>query len=124
MSTLHSTLDLTIVHNASVRQRWTNLWWPASFAHGFAEECSAGDAFGEVDILVWVGNIVLVGGILLFLFIVHVAVISGLEAVWLSTVRKRSAGCLFSYRQVVMVQNFCGASHTVQDVMGGFQDPC
>lgn len=98
MSTPHSTLDLTIVHNASVRHRWTNLWWPASFAHGFAEECSAGDAFGEVEILVWVGNIVLVGGIVLFLFVAHVAVISGLEAVWLSTVRKRSTGTLFSYR--------------------------
>lgn len=41
---------------------------------------------GEIGASVFVGNTVLVGGILLGTFLLHVAIVSGVEAYWLGKV--------------------------------------
>lgn len=65
-------------------KRWVNLWWPAEFAEDIAsKECAFAGGAGDIGALVFVGNLVLVVGILLLIFLLHVAVISGVEAFWL-----------------------------------------
>lgn len=65
-------------------KRWVNLWWPADFAEDIAsKECAFVGGASDLGALVFVGNLVLVVGILLLIFLIHVAVISGVEAFWL-----------------------------------------
>lgn len=69
--------------------RWINLWWPAPapVAEDLAsEECAFDAGAGEIGALVFVGNLILVVGTLLGVFLLHVAVISGVEALWLTKV--------------------------------------
>lgn len=49
-------------------------------------ECVFSASMGEIGASVFVGNAVLVVGILLATFLVHVAVVSGVEAYWLAKV--------------------------------------
>lgn len=93
--------------------RWVNLWPPASFAEEFidtsegegqmrrlqqeAEEGEGGgsatgcswdgaDANG-LGALVFIGNLTLVFGALLLIFLLHVALVSAVESFWLAKVR-------------------------------------
>lgn len=68
--------------------RWTNLWWSANFAEDIYSECVFEGAKEEINGLVFVGNLVLVVSLLVAIFLVHIAVISGVEAYWLSQARK------------------------------------
>lgn len=69
-------------------KRWINLWWPAEVAKDIAsDECAFEIGAGDIGALVFVGNLILVVGILLGVFLLHVAVVSGVEAYWLAKVR-------------------------------------
>lgn len=65
------------------RSRWTNLWVPATSVKSFAGCTFEGNEAGS---LLFVGNLALVAGILLFIFFLHIAVVSGVEAKWLAKV--------------------------------------
>lgn len=64
-----------------------NLWFPADFARDFLY-CTFGDGVGSIGALVFVGNLFLFVGILLGIFLLHMAVVAGVEANWLSEVRE------------------------------------
>lgn len=83
--------------------RWINLWPPESYAGGFVttskaktrrlEEgsstafCTFSEADdGNIGMLVFIGNLVLVVGALLGVFILHIASVSAVEAYWLAKV--------------------------------------
>lgn len=80
-----------------------NLWPPASVGRGFIlkkeqglsqEEGSSGCTFlvtslSDIGGEVFVGNIVLFSCILVGIFVVHILVASGVEAYWMSKVRRR-----------------------------------
>lgn len=69
-------------------KRWINLWWPAEVAEGIASEgCVFESGASNIGALVFVGNLILVVGVLLGVFLLHVAVVSGVEAYWLTKVR-------------------------------------
>lgn len=68
--------------------RWANLWWSAQFAEDIYSECAFDGAKDEINGLVFVGNLVLVISLLVAIFLVHIAVISGVEAYWLSQARE------------------------------------
>ncbi len=64
-----------------------NLWWPAGFAKdGGSAECEFSAGASDIGASVFVGNSVLVGGILLGVFLLQVAIVSGAEAYWLAKV--------------------------------------
>lgn len=64
-----------------------NLWWPAGFAEdGASAECVFSAGASDIGASVFVGNAMLVGGILVGLFLFHVAIVSGAEAYWLAKV--------------------------------------
>lgn len=52
------------------------------------DSCTIEDAPSKLSVLVFVGNILLVAGVLLAILLVHIAVISGIEAYWLVKVRE------------------------------------
>ena len=52
-----------------------------------SDECAFEIGAGDIGALVFVGNLILVVGILLGVFLLHVAVVSGVEAYWLTKVR-------------------------------------
>ncbi|CAN0007882.1 unnamed protein product [Ectocarpus fasciculatus] len=91
--------------------RWANLWPPASFAEEFIgtsdegqqrrlqEEadggggggggCSWDGSLGGLGSLVFIGNQGLVFGALVLIFLLHVALVSGVEAYWLAKKRAK-----------------------------------
>ncbi|CAM9523853.1 unnamed protein product [Ectocarpus sp. 6 AP-2014] len=70
--------------------RWINLWWPAEIGEDIASDgCIFETGASEIGALVFVGNLALVLGILLAIFFLHVAVVSGAEALWLTKKRAR-----------------------------------
>ena len=76
-----------------------NLWWPAEVGRDIApDECAYDAEASELSALVFVGNLVLVVGILLGVFLLHILVVSGVEALWLTKVREPCyrvrGGCL------------------------------
>lgn len=90
--------------------RWANLWPPASFAEEFigtSDEgqqrrlqdedddgggggCSWDGSLDGLGSLVFIGNQGLVFGVLVLIFLLHVSLVSGVEAYWLAKVRRRS----------------------------------
>lgn len=81
-----------------------NLWPPEGFAAGVfgtsaspsrrlqeqdtTSECAFSETEGsDIGMLVFIGNLVLVVGILLGVFFLHIAVVSAIEACWLVKVR-------------------------------------
>ncbi|CAB1103298.1 unnamed protein product [Ectocarpus sp. CCAP 1310/34] len=65
--------------------RWINLWWLAEVGQNIASDESAFEAGASgIRALVFVGNVALVKGILLAIFFIHVAAVSGVEALWLT----------------------------------------
>lgn len=73
--------------------RWINLWYSAKFAEG-ATGCSfTASADVAIDALVFVGNLALVVGILVAMFMLHVAIVSAVEAYWLSKVSGSDLAC-------------------------------
>lgn len=71
--------------------RWINLWWEAPFAEDVLdefgqEECSFGGGLGEYWSKVFVGNLTLNLVILVSLFVLHMVLISAVEAYWVSKV--------------------------------------
>lgn len=70
--------------------RWVNLWLPV-FSGPLAESCDFSDSDASDDSSVggsvFVGNTVLVLGLLLVVLFVHVVIISAVEAYWLAQVR-------------------------------------
>lgn len=82
--------------------RWVNLWPPEDFVTDFtqlsttrrlqeaadgAAQCMFAEArSGDIGAIVCAGNIMLLSGILLFIFLVHVTVASGVQAYWLTKV--------------------------------------
>lgn len=87
-----------------VHVRWINLWPPDSFAEDFEitggsrrlqeEDDDASTCFAETSsdlgALVYVGNLVLFAGILGALITLHISLASGVEAYWLTKVRRQS----------------------------------
>ncbi|CAM9789606.1 unnamed protein product [Ectocarpus fasciculatus] len=70
--------------------RWINLWWPAEIGQNIAsDECAFEAGASGIGALIFVGNLALVIGILLAIFFIHVAVVSGVEALWLTKRRAR-----------------------------------
>lgn len=67
--------------------RWANLWWPSDFAEDLA--CSSGEEDGKLSPAVFVENLLLFIGALLLIFLVHITVISIVEATWLSKVKNK-----------------------------------
>lgn len=61
------------------------MWWSLNSARTIGPSCD----FDGTDLggLIFVGNFVLVMGMLLVIFLLHVAITSGFEAYWLSKVR-------------------------------------
>lgn len=71
----------------SAGTRWVNLWWPMDIPGDTGSGgCVFSAGVGEIGASVFVGNTVLVVGILLGTFLLHVAVVSGVEAYWLAKV--------------------------------------
>lgn len=91
--------------------RWVNLWPPQSFAEGFIptsvfgeESSSSGDGLelgqqdedaergasssstSEISSFVFMGNFVLFVALLTAIFLIHVALASGVEAYWITKV--------------------------------------
>lgn len=66
--------------------RWVNLWWPTEIAEGMDEECLGYDIDYETGVS-FPDNILLLLGILVALFVVHVVVVSAVEAKWVAKVR-------------------------------------
>eukprot|EP00903_Cladosiphon_okamuranus_P021834 g20077.t1 len=72
--------------------RWLNLWWPVPgpIAEDITSEaCVFETGASDIGALVFVGNLILVVGTLLGVFLMHVAVVSGVEALWLTKKRAR-----------------------------------
>lgn len=68
--------------------RWINLWWPADIAEGVvSDSCAFDKGVSDIGALVFVGNFALVVIILSSIFLLHVMVISGVEAFWMAKVR-------------------------------------
>ncbi len=80
--------DRSILARPQTKKRWVNLWWPAEIGEDIASEECAFDAGGDLGALVFVGNLLLVVGILLGIFLLHVLIVSGVEAFWLTKVRR------------------------------------
>ena len=75
-------------HGLTSKHRWVNLWWPAEIGEDIAsEECVFDAGASELGALVFVGNLILVVGILLGVFLLHIVLVSGVEAYWLTKVR-------------------------------------
>lgn len=80
-------------------KRWINLWWPAGIGEDIASDgCIFETGASEIGALVFVGNLALVLGILLAIFFLHVAVVSGAEALWLTKVSKYMICVFFCHR--------------------------
>lgn len=108
-------------------KRWVNLWPPQSFAESFTptgasgEESSAGgdqqedgterDASAglssDISSAVFMGNLVLFAAILTGIYVVHIALASGVEAYWIAKVRLVSNGV--SARETLGFLGSCGA---------------
>lgn len=66
-----------------------NLWWPAQVAEDLVSDgCTFGAGADDIGPLVFIGNLALVVGTLLGILLLHVVVISGVEAHWLCKVRE------------------------------------
>ncbi|CAM9965822.1 unnamed protein product [Ascophyllum nodosum] len=71
--------------------RWVNLWWQPEFARNVTEDrCSAGIESSYMGPMVYLGNLLLVGSILTGVLVVHVVVISAVEALWLTRSRAKN----------------------------------
>lgn len=55
-----------------------------------SEECAFDAEESELGVSVFVGNLALVVGILLAVFLLHILIVSGVEAFWLTQVRGAS----------------------------------
>lgn len=82
--------------------RWVNLWPPQDFAESFTpvsdeavsadrggiveSESDASSATGDISSFVFMGNFVLFMAVLAAIFLIHVALASGVEAYWLAKV--------------------------------------
>lgn len=62
--------------------RWINLWVPLD-PPGLEDTCNFSMTDGDLGPLIFVGNIILVIGILAGILLLHIAVVSGVEAYWL-----------------------------------------
>eukprot|EP00752_Nemacystus_decipiens_P002264 g2145.t1 len=68
--------------------RWINLWWPTDVAEDLlSPACDLEAGSGDLGTSVFVGNLLLVLGVLLGVLLLHVAVVSGVEAFWLLKIR-------------------------------------
>ena len=77
----------TFLCASSACTRWVNLWWPVDIPDDTGSgRCAFSTGVGEIGASVFVGNAVLVVGILLGTFLLHVAIVSGVEAYWLAEV--------------------------------------
>lgn len=56
---------------------------------GLEDTCNFSASDGNLSPLIFVGNLALVLGILLLVFLLHVTVVSGVEAFWLWKVSRR-----------------------------------
>lgn len=78
---------LSLFNTHLARERWVNLWWPAEFLDDrVSGECTFFATASDLGAPVFVGNVALVVGVLLGIFLLHIAVISGVEAHWLTRV--------------------------------------
>jgi len=110
---LKSTHTPPVFHprSGALRARWVNLWPPADFAKSFtpastSDESDAGqqdddterdDApslTSEISSFVFMGNFLLFLALLVGIFLLHVAVASGVEAYWITKVWKVLDGAL------------------------------
>lgn len=64
-------------------RRWINLWIPLDPPGDLEDTCNFSVSEGNLSALIFVGNLALVVGILLGVLLLHVAVVSGVEAYWL-----------------------------------------
>ncbi|CAM9711290.1 unnamed protein product, partial [Ascophyllum nodosum] len=71
----------SIMTDLAASLRWVNLWWSADVHSTY---CGFGNDDGALGASVFIGNLALIVGVLLVLFLLHVAIISGVEAYWLS----------------------------------------
>eukprot|EP00903_Cladosiphon_okamuranus_P006435 g6296.t1 len=70
--------------------RWINLWWSTKIGEDIgSEECVFEAGASEIGASVFVGNLVLVLGILVGVFVLHILIVSGVEAHWLTKNRAR-----------------------------------
>lgn len=70
-------------------------------------DCVFGAGAGDIGSLVFVGNLILVVGILLGVFLLHVAVVSGVEAYWLTKVRASRLQVFRRWRPYVVPRLVC-----------------
>lgn len=96
-------------------QRWVNLWWRADFAENITSGACAVD-----DVALFMGNSVLVSCCFLGIFLVHVAVISAIEAFWVVKVScafvesgRRSTDHRGLHLLAALPSNTCGANHSI-----------
>lgn len=75
------------LHGTTAVCRWVNLWLPMPTSMT-PDSCEVGDSETLMDDEVFFGNSALVFGTLLGIFLVHVVVISAVEAYWLAEVRE------------------------------------
>lgn len=93
-SPLQTPVSVSAIHPPSIlaQRRWTNLWWSAEIGKDFASgECVLELGASDIGALVFVGNLLLIGSILLGIFLLHVVVVSGIEALWLAKVKASSS---------------------------------
>lgn len=67
-------------------RRWTNLWWATNIVQDVVPECTVPTEASDIGTLEFVGNLLLIVLILSVIFLLHVAIISGVEATWLARV--------------------------------------
>lgn len=67
--------------------RWVNLWWRFEAVGDLDSSCHL-DTEAEMGGAVFAGNLLLVMAILLGIFLLHVVVVSAIEAYWLSKVNR------------------------------------
>ncbi len=98
-------------HLSFFGDRWVNLWPPQDFAESFTPgsgeespssdesdadqqdrgiEPEASSATGDLSSFVFMGNFVLFVALLTVIFLIHVALASGVEAYWIAKVRMLS----------------------------------
>ncbi|CAM9524910.1 unnamed protein product [Pylaiella littoralis] len=73
-----------------IRLRWVHLWLPAdAFRGAVPDSCRLEDDPSDLNVLVFLGNVIIVAVILLTILLVHITVISGVEAYWLVKARAK-----------------------------------
>eukprot|EP00903_Cladosiphon_okamuranus_P017691 g16290.t1 len=129
--------------------RWVNLWPPASFAEEFvgsseeggqtrrlqeqaedgggggsASECSwDGADVNGLGALVFIGNLLLVFGALVLIFLLHVALVSAVEAFWLAKKRAKMEVARARRRGIPVNEYFYGSLEEQPRVHEPHADP-